>query len=132
MHSGFQRGMPLTPICCEYASCCDEAEGTDKVVGYGNSKCHSAFTCFHDNPRNLEHHSEPYELCRSRLASDTTNGIRNALPVVPLASRNEWVQRLEHLLFAEFCDEFFKLPLNFQSHWCAKLRRDFCPAASIL
>ena len=61
------------------------------------------------------------------FASYSPDGIRNALPVVRFAFRNQRVQRFEHLLFTELGDELFKLTLNLSSNRRSKLRRQFFP-----
>jgi hypothetical protein len=40
------------------------------------------------------------------VTSYTTNGIRDALPIVPFTFRDERVQRFEDLLFTELSNEF--------------------------
>jgi hypothetical protein len=40
------------------------------------------------------------------VTSHTTNGIRDALPIVPFTFRDERVQRFEDLLFTELGNEF--------------------------
>jgi hypothetical protein len=45
----------------------------------------------------------------SFLASYAADCIRDTLPIIPLAPGDERGQRLKHLLFTKFRNEFFKL-----------------------
>ena len=58
------------------------------------------------------------------FASYTADRIRNALPVIPFASRNERSQRVEHLLFTELGHELLKLALHLTGNRCSKLGRN--------
>jgi hypothetical protein len=61
----------------------------------------------------------------SFFASDTTNRIRNALPIVPFTFRDKWIQRFEYFLPADLSYKLLKLALNIASHLCAKVWRNF-------
>jgi hypothetical protein len=77
----------------------------------------------------LARHIGNRRLC---LTSDTTNCIRNALPIVPFTFRDERVERFEDLPLTKFRNRLFKLLLNFTSHRCAKFRTDAYLSRAVL
>jgi hypothetical protein len=77
----------------------------------------------------LARHIGNRRLC---LTSDTTNCIRNALPIVPFTFRDERVDRFEDLPLTKFRNQLFKLLLNLTSHRCAKFRRDAYLSRAVL
>jgi hypothetical protein len=56
------------------------------------------------------------------LSRYTTDGVGDALPVVPFTFRNERVERFENFLLTESRHEVFQIVLDLSSYRCSKLR----------